>query len=126
VFCVSCDEGGCVVQMSDGAFIALAQRSEALNEDCERAGLVVTARQPPALCPAAVIDRQRLRKHGALAVRRSGGGFKVEAANPTGTDRPWSPAVPDDAELEALIARRPAVGPSVDATPSESDVQADD
>ena len=45
---VSCDETGCVVQMADGAFVALALRPDALADDCARAALVVTARQAPA------------------------------------------------------------------------------
>jgi len=54
---VSCDEAGCVVQMADGGFAALAQRTGALADDCERASLLVTARQAPRACAAAVIDQ---------------------------------------------------------------------
>ena len=39
---ISCDEAGCVAAMADGALVALALRSEALADDCERAALVVT------------------------------------------------------------------------------------
>jgi hypothetical protein len=45
---VSCDEAGCVTQLADGALVALALRPEALADDCERAALVVTARQTTA------------------------------------------------------------------------------
>ena len=34
----------------------------------------------------------RLRRQGALALRRKAGGFVVEAVRPRGFDRPWSPA----------------------------------
>ncbi len=100
---VSCDEAGCVAQMPDGAFVALALRPDALPDDCARAALVVTARQPPPACAAAVIDLDRLRRQGALALRRTRDGFAIAAVKPKGVDRPWSPAVAgeDDPELAA-------------------------
>ncbi|HVD84177.1 MAG TPA: hypothetical protein VNC42_08095 [Bradyrhizobium sp.] len=57
---VSCDEAGCVTQMADGGFVALALRPDALTDDCERAALVVTARQASPSCPSPVIDQDRL------------------------------------------------------------------
>ena len=102
---VSCDEAGCVAQMADGGLVALALRPEALADDCERAALVVTARQAPAACAAPVIDRDRLRRQGALALRRSRDGFAVEAVRPKGVDRPWSPAVAGETEAEASLRR---------------------
>src|SRR5258705_307372 len=38
---VSCDEAGCVAQLPDGGFVALALRSEALADDCTRAAVIV-------------------------------------------------------------------------------------
>jgi competence protein ComEC len=123
---VSCDEAGCVVQMADGAFVTLALRPEALGDDCERAALVVTARQAAPACPSPVIDQERLRRQGAMALRRTRGGFAVDAVRPRGVDRPWSPAVAGDTEAELVLAPRPAVRRAVDATPSEADLQAED
>ena len=88
---VSCDEAGCVAQLADGAFVTLASRPEALPDDCARAALVVTARQVPADCRAAVISGDRSHRQGALALRRTRNGFAVDAAKPNGADRPWSP-----------------------------------
>ncbi len=122
---VSCDEAGCVAQMDDGAFVTLALRPDALGDDCERAALVVTARQAPPSCAAPVIDQNRLRRQGALALRRTGDGFAVDAIKPRGFDRPWSPAVAGDAEAETSLVRRAAPG-SVDATPAEADLQAEE
>ena len=123
---VSCDEAGCVTQGARGAFVALALRPEALADDCERAALVVTARQAPVDCAASVIDGERLRRQGAMALRRSREGFAVDAVKPRGIDRPWSPAIAGDGETEAtILAPRPA-SRAVDATPSEADLQADD
>jgi competence protein ComEC len=123
---VSCDEAGCVVQMANGAFVALALRPDALGDDCERAALVVTARPAAPACPSPVIDQERLRRQGAMALRRTRGGFAVDAVRPKGVDRPWSPAIAGDTEAETTLAPRPTAPRAVDATPSEADLQAED
>jgi competence protein ComEC len=46
-----------VVPKADGALVAPSLRADALADDCLRAGLVVSARQPPASCAASLIDR---------------------------------------------------------------------
>jgi competence protein ComEC len=125
---VSCDDAGCVTQAPGAGFVALAQRAEALADDCDRATLIVTARPPPAGCAASIIGVERLRRHGAMALRRSlDGSFVVDAVKPAGIDRPWSPAVAGDNEAEPTIPA-PRAGPprAIDATPSEADVQAED
>jgi competence protein ComEC len=121
---ISRDEAGCVAAMAESGLVALALRPEALADDCERAALVVTARQPPPACAAPVMSEDRLRSQGAMALRRTRNGFAVEAVKPGGVDRPWSPAVAGNAEAEPNLVR-PAKG-TVDATPSEADVQADE
>lgn len=124
---VSCDESGCVMQGAGGGFVALALRPEALADDCERAALVVTARQAPAACGASVISAERLRRQGAMVLRRSGSGFTIDAVKLRGVDRPWSPAIAGewDAETTILAPRRTAPR-AVDATPSEADLQAEE
>jgi competence protein ComEC len=122
---VSCDQAGCVAQMADGGLVALALRPDALADDCERAALLVTARQPPAACGALVVDQERLRRQGALALRRARDGFTVDAVKPRGIDRPWSPAIPGEVEHDANLTR-PAAPRSQDATPSEADFQAEE
>ena len=123
---VSCDEAGCVTQMADGAFVALALRPDALPDDCDRATLVVTARQASPSCPSPVIDQDRLRSQGPIALRRTPFGFAVEAVRPRGVDRPWSPTVAGDTEAEAILAPRPAVPLPADATPAEADQRMED
>jgi len=121
---VSCDDEGCVVPTAAGSFVALALRAQAMTDDCERAALVVSARQAPRSCASAVVDRDSLQRQGALTLRRRGTGFDVEAVRPRGLDRPWSPAVAGEAQAElTLTPRMPA---SRDATPAEADLQADD
>ncbi len=66
---VSCDDLGCVMQSAGGGLVAQAYKPEALADDCERAALIVTLRQAPASCAASVIDADRLRRQGAMALR---------------------------------------------------------
>lgn len=123
---VSCDEAGCVVAMTDGRFVALALRPEALADDCERAALIIAVRPGPPDCRAALIDRERLTRQGALMLFRQGVGFTVSAVHPTGTARPWSPAGSDGAEFEATLAPRATAPRSQDATPAEADQSQED
>jgi competence protein ComEC len=124
---VSCDDLGCVMQAAGGGLVAQATRADALADDCERAALIVTLRQPPASCAASVIDADRLRRQGAMALRRGAGGFVVEAAKPSGIDRPWSPAAVDENEADTGgLAPRIAPPRAVDATPAEPDLQAEE
>jgi competence protein ComEC len=123
---VSCDDVGCVMQSAGGGLVAQALRPEALADDCERAALIVTLRQAPASCAASVIDAGRLRRQGAMTLRRGRDGFVVEAVKPRGIDRPWSPAIADAGEADATVLA-PRVPPrAVDATPAEADLQAEE
>jgi competence protein ComEC len=121
---VSCDDEGCVTEMAAGGLAALSLKPEALVDDCARAALLVTARQPPPTCAAAVVDRHRSTSQGAIALWRSRSGFAVAANKPRGVDRPWSPAVGDEAEMEATLVTRAKPPRAVDATPAEADLQA--
>jgi len=123
---VSCDDAGCVAGLADGNLVAQLLRADALADDCVRAVLVVTARQPPKGCAASVIDQERLRRQGALALRRKAFGFEVDAVKPRGFDRPWSPAAAGEGDLDPPLLARPAVPRPRDATPSEADLQAED
>jgi competence protein ComEC len=123
---VSCDDHGCVTQAAGGVFIAQTLKPEALADDCERAALIVTARPVPAGCAASVVDAERLRRQGAMALRRSREGFVVEAVKTGGIDRPWSPAAADERGGDAMILARPSAPRAVDATPSEADLQAEE
>ena len=122
---VSCDDNGCVTASRGGALVAWALRPEALADDCERAALIVTVRQAPAGCAAPVIDAERLRRQGALALRRGRDGFVVDAVKPASVDRPWSRAIADDGETDnaVLTPRKPLPR---DATPSDADLQAEE
>ncbi|MCA6114092.1 ComEC family competence protein [Bradyrhizobium sp. WSM 1738] len=123
---VSCDDSGCVVPSASGALVAQAFRPEALSDDCERAALIVTLRQAPAACGASVIDAERLRRQGAMALRRSREGFVVEAVKPRGVHRPWSPAAAEAGEADAAVLTPRVPARAVDATPAEADLQAEE
>ena len=123
---VSCDDLGCVVPSAGGALVAQAFRPEALADDCERAVLIVTLRQPPASCGASVIGADRLRRQGAMALRRGRDGFVVEAVKPRGIDRPWSPAAAEEGEADATVLAPRVPARAVDATPAEADLQAEE
>ncbi|MDB5520593.1 MAG: competence protein ComEC, partial [Tardiphaga sp.] len=122
---VSCDVDGCVTALADGALVALALTSEALPDDCQRAAIVVSARPVPADCAALAIGPQALRARGAMMIRRQGDAYVIAAQRPRGTDRPWSPAV---AEADDVAAPTSGAAPArpADATPAETDLQADD
>lgn len=120
---VRCDDSGCVSRLSDGSLIALSLLPEALDEDCRRAAVVVTARLGPADCAATLIDRSKLRSTGAVSFRRNGNSFDIIAARPPGYDRPWVPARADAAN-GARTTGQPAI--SRDATPRAQDLDADD
>ncbi len=123
---VSCDDAGCVTALADASLVAQSLRADALADDCARAVLVVTARQPPKDCAASVIDQERSRRQGALALRRKAGGFEVEAVKPRGFDRPWSPAITAEGDLDPPLLVRPSAPRVRDATPSEADLQAEE
>ena len=98
-----------------------------IADDCERAAVIVTARQVGAPCRASVIDAERLRRQGALSLRATREGFAVDAVRPRGIDRPWSPSAGGDSnEIDATIALPRPARQGVDATPSETDWQAED
>lgn len=119
----SCDPAGCVARLGDGTRIAIAHSAEAFADDCAHAELLITRRDPPADCAAAVIDRDMLRRSGALALRREGASWDITPTRPPGYDRPWARAAADRAGPSATGA--PATVPR-DATPAIEAIEADD
>lgn len=124
---VACDAHGCVAKDARGRLIAQARQPAAFADDCKQAFLIVTLRQAPAGCLAAVINRPLLQARGALALfaeaGEEGDGLRIEAARPAGTNRPWAKEV-GSVDLPDLIAP-PAFG-TRDAAPGAGDLQPDD
>jgi competence protein ComEC len=88
---IGCDASGCIGRLRDGSLVAFVKSIDAFEEDCRRAALVVSARDAPADCAAPVVDRQVLRRAGALALQRVGQGFAITPSRPAGYQRPWAP-----------------------------------
>jgi competence protein ComEC len=122
---ISCDEAGCVAPLAGGGLVTLALRPEALADDCTRAALIVTVKQSPPACASPVIPVERLRRQGALALKRTRDGFAVDPVRPQGSDRPWSPAIAGETESEPNLVRA-AAPRAVDATPAESDLEGEE
>ncbi len=96
---VACDPLGCVAPLGrDGAKVAVATSTRALEEDCRMAAVVVSRFAVPAGCRnrAFVIDGGDVARHGAHALYRTGpsasGGpiFRVTTAYPE-VRRPFMP-----------------------------------
>ncbi len=118
---IRCDQAGCIGRLKDGSLVAVARTIAAFEEDCRRAVLVVTAREAPAGCPTMVVDREVLRRSGALTLRRLGDGFELTPARPQGYDRPWAPAASLTPEPGQPLPPR-----TRDATPRPEDLEPGD
>ena len=119
---IRCDAAGCIGRLADGTLVAIANSVEAFEEDCRRAAVVLSARRAPPDCAALVIDREALRRNGAVALRRAGQGFDVTVARPAGYDRPWAPATGGSAD----VLRRSSLARPRDATPNVEDLEPGD
>jgi competence protein ComEC len=122
---LTCDDAGCIARLADGRLVAIARTPEAFEEDCRRAAIVVTPREAPPNCAAMVIDRKVWRAQGAIALRRIGDGFMMEAARPPGYDRPWARG-PAAGSGTGSPLRPAAPQPAPDATPRATDIEAGD
>jgi competence protein ComEC len=119
-----CDSLGCVARLQDGRFVALALTSEAFEDDCRRAAVVVTPNNGRSKCAALTSDRQSRRQTGAVTLQRVGDGVVATPTRPPGYDRPWARAVPSVAQTEPVTQRgQPATR---DATPRVEDLEPGD
>jgi competence protein ComEC len=125
---IACDPSGCIGKLADGGLVAYTLAPDAFEEDCRRAALIVTTRDPPPNCAAVVIGRSLLREEGALALRRAGPGFLIEPARPPNFDRPWAPKWvrkgEGDSSATVILPAESHQTPR-DATPRQDDVEAD-
>ena len=121
---IRCDPAGCIGRLADGSLVAIANSAEAFEEDCRRAAVVLSLRQAPPGCAALVIERETLKRTGAVTLRRAGEGFEVTVTRPAGYDRPWAPAAHAPAEAPGQPSSvRPR---SRDATPNVEDMEPGD
>jgi competence protein ComEC len=120
---IACDDSGCIGRLADGKLVARVTAPDAFEEDCRRAILVLTTREAPPRCAAAVIDRRVSRGMGAVALKRTSDGWEIAAARPSGQDRPWARAKPGAAEIASRAAPRSSAR---DATPRPEDLEPGD
>jgi competence protein ComEC len=118
----ACDGAGCALAIGQGRYLTIARRADAFADDCEKALVIVTFRQPPPGCRATVLGRDQLRSSGSMAIWRRGDGLVIEAARPEGTDRPWA----HREAVEQVAAAPAAASRPVDAAPSEPEVAPED
>jgi len=123
---VRCDEAGCAAQMADGRFVTIAQRADAFADDCTKAALIVTARQPPPSCKARVIGLDRLRETGSLALYERNGVLAPEAVRPAGSNRPWARNALAAEEMTEVAPSRSSSSRPVDATAAVEGLAPDD
>jgi competence protein ComEC len=117
------DSVGCLAALEDSTLVSIARSIEAFEEDCVRAAVVISVRDAPADCGSFIVDRQLLRRSGAIALRRVDRGFELTPARSPGYDRPWAPSHADS--LGASEQARPAQLPR-DATPRLDDLEVGD
>lgn len=107
-----CDRLGCTLALQDGRTIALTTDKRALPEDCARATILITRREAPPGCAAAlIVDRAYLKAHGATAIRLARDGSVVTTARQPGERVPWRASDPDR-QAATTIAPRPDQDPT--------------
>jgi competence protein ComEC len=116
---IACDPSGCIGRLADGSLVAYTLAPDAFEDDCRNAALIAAMHDPPPDCAAMVVGHSDLRKHGALALRRTDSGFVIDSARPPNFDRPWAPAPASPRVLPGKAAPQP------DATPRPEDLDAD-
>jgi competence protein ComEC len=122
----ACDAVGCALKLSDGRYVTIARRADAFADDCEKALVIVTFRQPPPNCGTTILGRDQLRSSGSMAIWRRGDSLVIEAARPKGSDRPWAHTdVAEQASQTVQGEAAPSARPA-DATPSEPEIAPDD
>jgi competence protein ComEC len=121
-----CDDAGCAVLMADGRYVSIAKRADAFADDCEKAAVIVTARQPPPACKARVFDQQRLQQTGSVALYGRDGVFAAQAVRPAGSNRPWAQNALDAEEAGEVAVVRTTSSRPADATPSVESLPPED
>ncbi|MCE4224170.1 ComEC family competence protein [Methylobacterium sp. C25] len=88
-----CDRLGCTIRTVDGRSLALTKDKRALYEDCARADILISRRDAPPGCAAAlIIDRTFLVEHGAVTIRLDPTGPVLDTVRKPGPPPPWRAA----------------------------------
>jgi len=125
---VRCDPFGCAMAMPGGGRIAVPRDADALGDDCREARIVVTRHPASPTCAAMVVDLRALAWTGAVRLHRDGDRWRIEAARPEGSMRPWfrpKPAGPRPPVIRMPDSMQPTSGPSVQEEDAEPPVASD-
>jgi competence protein ComEC len=118
----ACDSDGCVAHLGDSSAVAVTRSAAGFADDCARAKLIVTLRDPPPGCAAKVLDRNQLRRGGATALSLRDDTFTMTPARREVFDRPWA----KQRETPRRAAPTPARPAEIDAAPPAPDSDAEE
>ena len=102
----ACDDAGCTMTVK-GRLLAVAGTSEALDEDCRRADVLIVrfVLERPCAGPRLVLDLARLKRDGGHRLRLGlGGRIAIETVAAYRGRRPWTATPPAAAEADTEIA----------------------
>ena len=115
----NCDAAACIARLTDDSVVSVARTAHGLVEDCDQASLVITPREAPPQCRALAIDRRKLGAGGAVTLHRVGNSWSVQAAVPSGSERPWARNAGHERARSSPVS-------GTDVTPRVEDLGADD
>ncbi|WP_317682005.1 ComEC/Rec2 family competence protein [Terasakiella sp. A23] len=87
-----CDKAGCQYVHQSGYSVSVNQNSLALNEDCQKADILITTFNSPSICkrPLHIIDAHALKQQGAHAIYINSDEIKIETVKGVRGTRPWA------------------------------------
>lgn len=87
-----CDQTGCQFQHSSGKWISFNRQAIALEEDCQKADILITPWDSPMSCdtPQHIINKKTLERHGAHAIYLTNDNIEIETVRSSRGIRPWT------------------------------------
>lgn len=124
---VSCDRLGCTGRTASGQRISLSLTPEAVRQDCQRAGLIITPwRYPDIACNSGttLLAEDTHRRYGAQRIMLDGARIRArETSLDPNNSRPWRRTQsPEPVEIEPTPRSSEAAGST--SSPRRSDVPA--
>lgn len=105
----SCDSHACIAHLPDGGVLAVVKHRSALEEECGKAEILVTAFRLKRPCdgPRLVLDARQLKRHGAHAIWLGDNGLSIRSVRPEPGARPWQGRPTQTAPRFAPATRSP-------------------
>ncbi|WP_417789044.1 ComEC/Rec2 family competence protein [Terasakiella pusilla] len=87
-----CDQTGCQFQHKNGTWVSFNEQAIALEEDCQKADILITPWDSPMICdnPKHIIDKKALKRSGAHAIYLGNGKIEIETVRDNRGLRPWT------------------------------------